>query len=144
MNVFLMLKVPAAWICGVRIKKIEDDNCKVGVKHRWINKNPFNSMYFAVQVMAAELSTGALVMNKLNESGHRISMLVKKNEASFSKKATGTIVFECREGNKINEALQRAIETGEGQTFWMQSIGRDKVGAEVSIFDFEWTIKLRS
>ena len=32
------------------------------VKHRWINQNPFNSMYFAVQAMAAELSTGALVM----------------------------------------------------------------------------------
>jgi hypothetical protein len=38
-------------------------NNVVSVKHRWINQNPFNSMYFAVQAMAAELATGALVMS---------------------------------------------------------------------------------
>jgi hypothetical protein len=29
--------------------------------------NPFNSMYFAVQAMAAELSTGALVMYQIQK-----------------------------------------------------------------------------
>jgi hypothetical protein len=36
-------------------------------KHRWINQNPFNSMYFAVQAMAAELATGALVMFQIQK-----------------------------------------------------------------------------
>ncbi|HET7361240.1 MAG TPA: DUF4442 domain-containing protein [Salinimicrobium sp.] len=143
LNTFLMLKVPSAWICGVRIKEINNTSCVVSVTHRWINQNPFNSMYFAVQAMAAELSTGALVMNQIKESGRKISMLVKNNNASFSKKATGKLVFRCFDGNLIKEAIQKTIETGEGQTFWMKSTGKNHKGEEVSVFNFEWTIKIK-
>ncbi len=71
LNQFLMLKLPSAWLCGVRVKAISDTNCSVGVKHKWINQNPFKSMYFAVQAMAAELSTGALVISSFYQKGYR-------------------------------------------------------------------------
>ncbi len=93
LNTFLMLKLPSAWISGVRVKKINKAECEVGVKHRWINQNPFNSMYFAVQAMAAEMSTGALVMLHIKEKYEKISMLVAQNKAVFTKKATGKIIF---------------------------------------------------
>ena len=144
LNSFLMLKLPSAWLCGVRVKHIDETECEVGVTHRWINQNPFNSMYFAVQAMAAELSTGALVMNRIQSSNKKISMLVAQNKSTFSKKATGKIRFTCYDGNKVNEALQRTIETGEGQTFWMKSVGVNEDGVEVSVFEFEWTVKLKS
>ena len=64
-NTFLFFKLPAAFWCGVRVKNLNNDACEVAVRHRWINQNPFNSMYFAVQAMAAELSTGALVMQSI-------------------------------------------------------------------------------
>ena len=139
-----MLKLPSAWLCGVRVKHIDETECEVGVTHRWINQNPFNSMYFAVQAMAAELSTGALVMNRIQSSNKKISMLVAQNKSTFSKKATGKIRFTCYDGNKVTEALQRTIETGEGQTFWMKSVGVNEDGVEVSVFEFEWTVKLKS
>ncbi|MCB7479889.1 DUF4442 domain-containing protein [Christiangramia sediminis] len=144
LNSFLMLKLPSAWLCGVRVKHIDKTECEVGVKHRWINQNPFNSMYFAVQAMAAELSTGALVMNKIQSSNAKISMLVAQNKASFSKKATGKIRFSCYDGEKVNEALTKTIETGDGQTFWMKSVGLNEDGVEVSVFEFEWTVKVKS
>jgi hypothetical protein len=53
--------LPAAFICGVQVKKLRRKSLYRKVKHRWINQNPFNSMYFAVQAMGAELA-GALVM----------------------------------------------------------------------------------
>ena len=95
LNKFLFFKLPSAYFCGVRVKQIEDNKCVVTVKHRWINQNPFNSMYFAVQAMAAELSTGALVMSQIQNSGKKISMLVANNKSNFSKKATGRITFVC-------------------------------------------------
>ncbi|SDR65536.1 DUF4442 domain-containing protein [Christiangramia echinicola] len=144
LNSFLMLKLPSAWLCGVRVKHIDATECAVGVKHKWINQNPFNSMYFAVQAMAAELSTGALVMNKIQASNKKISMLVAQNKAEFTKKATGKIRFTCFDGNKVNEALQKTIETGEGQTFWMKSVGVNEDGVDVAVFEFEWTVKLKS
>ena len=69
LNKFLFFKLPSAYLCGVRVKHIDENKCVVTVKHRWINQNPFNSMYFAVQAMAAELSTGALVMLEIQKSG---------------------------------------------------------------------------
>lgn len=144
LNTFSMFKLPSAWLCGVRVKNITNTQCTVGVKHRWINQNPFNSMYFAVQAMAAELSTGALVIGHIKESGRKISMLVANNNASFTKKATGKILFECQDGHLITDAIQKTIETEEGQTFWMKSVGKNKEGVIVSTFNFEWTIKLKS
>ena len=144
LNTFLMFKLPAAYFTGVRTKSLDDTTCVVTVKHRWINQNPFNSMFWAVQGMAAELTTGALVMKKIKESGKKISMLVATNNATFTKKATGRIIFTCKEGHKIDDAINKAIETGEGQTVWLSANGVNTDGVEVSSFNFEWTLKVKS
>lgn len=142
-NTFLLFKLPSAYFLGVRVKSISEDTCVTTVKHRWLNQNPFNSMFWAVQGIAAELSTGAMVMAKIKESNMNISMLVANNKASFSKKAKGRIYFKCTDGSKMDDAIKTAIESGEGQTVWMKSVGTDSAGDVVSVFEFEWTIKLR-
>lgn len=139
-----MYKLPAAFICGVRTRHIDAGKCIVTVKYKWINTNPFKSMFWAVQGMAAEFSTGALMIGKIQESGKRISMLVTSNTATFTKKATGRITFTCNDGPLIDQALKKAIETGEGQTLWMKSVGVNEEGIEVSTFNFEWSIKVKS
>ena len=143
LNSFLFFKLPSAFICGVRVKAIDSKQCVVSVKHRWINQNPFQSMYFAVQAMAAELSTGALVMNQIQLSGRKISMLVAHNKGSFTKKATGRITFVCHDGAKIEQAIKQTLLDGEGQTFWMKSIGTDENGVQVSEMDFEWSVRVK-
>ncbi len=143
-NMFTFFKLPSAWWCGVRVKYIDDKKAVTSVTHRWINQNPFKSMFWAVQGMAAELSTGAMVINQIKDSGRKISMLVLNNTANFSKKATGRITFTCEDGHLIEEAIKKTIETGEGQTIWMQSVGMNKDGVVVSTFTFEWTIKVKS
>lgn len=143
LNTFLFFKLPSAYWNGVRVKQISTEECVVTVKHRWINQNPFKSMYFAVQAMAAELTTGALVMCQIKESGKKISMLVANNKGNFTKKATGRITFTCKDGHLIAEAIIKAIATGEGQTFWMKSLGIDEKGDQVSEMDFEWSIRIK-
>lgn len=142
-NRFLLFKLPSAFICGVRVKEITFNRCIVSVKHRWINQNPFNSMYFAVQAMAAELTTGALVMLHIQESAKNIGMLVLTNTSVFTKKATGRITFVCENGNEIQSAIKNTIETGQSQTFWLKSVGTNEKGEQVSEMNFEWTIKLK-
>lgn len=143
LNTFLFFKLPSAFWSGVRLKSISKEKCIVTVKHRWFNQNPFKSMYFAVQAMAAELTTGALVMMQIKNSGKKISMLVANNNGNFTKKATGRITFTCADGNVIEEAIQKTIATGEGQTIWMKSIGKNEKGEQVSEMNFEWSIKLK-
>ena len=144
LNAYTIFKLPSAYLCGVRTRYIDNDKSIVTVRHRWINQNPFKSMFWAVQGMAAEFSTGALIIGKIQESGKRISMLVTSNNASFTKKAVGKITFTCKDGHLIDDALKKTIATGEGQTFWMQSVGLNEDGIVVSTFNFEWSIKVKS
>lgn len=143
LNQFLFFKLPSAYWSGVRVKSIDEGQCVVTIKHKWFNQNPFKSIYFAAQAMAAELSTGALVMYRIKNSGRNISMLVAQNKAVFTKKATGKITFTCNEGHIIKEAIDKAVQTGEGQTFWMTSVGMNEKGESVSEMSFEWTIRAK-
>jgi len=142
-NTFLLFKLPSAYFTGVRVKSISETTCITTVKHRWINQNPFKSLFWAVQGMAAELITGAMVMAKIKESNKKISMLVVNNRATFTKKARGRILFTCTDGALINQAIDKTISTGEGQTIWMKSEGKDAAGDVVSTFEFEWTLKVK-
>jgi len=142
-NTFTFFRLPSAWWCGVRLKYIDHNRAVTTVRYKWMNQNPFKSMFWAVQGMAAELSTGAMVMNEIQKSGKPISMLVAQNRAIFTKKATGSIEFSCEDGALIAEAIQKAIETGEGQTLWMKSVGVNREGVEVSTFHFEWSLKIK-
>lgn len=143
-NRFLLFKLPAAYFTGVRLHKITDQSAIIKVRHRWINQNPFRSLYYGVQAMAAELSTGVLVMKKIYATGKPVSMLVTRQEAEFTKKATGLITFTCSQAALIDEALQKTLVTGEGQVIKLQSQGIDESGEQVSAFEFEWSIKLKT
>lgn len=141
LNLFLAFNLPSAFLCGVRVKQINAFECRVGVRHKWINKNPFKSMFWAVQGMAAELATGALIIMKIKQLNKKISMLVIKNEAQFTKKAKGRITFRCTQGMDIDKVLQSAIESGEGQTLTLKAEGRDEAGDVVATFNFLWSLK---
>ena len=144
MKKFLVFKLPSAYLCGVRLKAVDNSKAVVTVRYRWINQNPFKSMYFAVQSMAAELTTGAIVIKKISDSGKPISMLVTSHSGSFTKKAVGLITFTCNDGHLIDEALKMAIETGEPQAVKMKSVGINEQGEQVSNYEFEWGIKLKT
>ncbi len=143
LNAFLFFKLPSAYWSGVRVKTILPDICEVCVRHKWFNQNPFKSMYFATQAMAAELTTGALVMYYIKSSGKNISMLVTQNSSEFSKKATGKITFVCNEGHLVKEAIQNAIDTKQGQTLWLTSVGKNENNEIVSTMKFMWSIKVK-
>ena len=143
LNLFVAFKIPLAFIAGVKVFKLTEHEVGVCLKHRWINQNPFKSIYWAVQGMASELTTGVLLMQQIKKSGKNISMLVTGQEGQFFKKAKGKIVFTCKDEINITQLIQRAVESGEGQVFELTSKGKDAQGDEVSSFTYKWSIKLK-
>ena len=101
-------------------------------------------MFWAVQGMAAELSTGIMVSSQIRERSESISMLVAGNNANFSKKATGKIIFSCLQGVEIDKAIALALKTGEGQSIVLKASGYNEENIMVSDFAFTWSIKLKS
>lgn len=142
-NLFMLYKLPSAYFCGVRVRFISREKAIVKVKHRWINQNPFKSLYWAVQGMASEFASGILVMQEIRNSKKNISMLVTHQEGRFTKKAKGKILFTCNDGNLIRETIQKSIETKEGQIIHLKTEGVDEEGDVVSQFIYEWSIKAK-
>lgn len=142
-NSFTFLKLPSAWWCGIRIIKITEEECQARVRLGWFNQNPFKSMFWAVQGMAAELATGVLIMQAAKLSQSKISMLVINNKANFTKKARGKIIFSCTPEHLIEDAFSKLLKTKEPQTLWLQAQGKDDQGDVVSTFAFEWTLLLK-
>jgi len=143
-NSFMFFKLPLGWLSGLRVKTLKDGVCTIQIKHQWINQNPFKSMFWAAQGMAAEMSTGALVMYAISQSNQKVSMLVTKQEAEFYKKATGKIMFTCKGGHTIKQAIEKSIETKEGQVITLISRGKNEEGDVVSKFSFEWSLKVKN
>lgn len=140
----LIFKLPIAWLAGLKLLSFDGRKSEISVKLGWLNQNPFKSMFWAVQGMAAELSTGTLCLSKIQQSEMKISMLVVGLEANFTKKAVGQIVFCCHQGDELDEVLKKAVETGEGQILKMKSTGTDAEGDQVSEFIFTWSFKVKN
>ncbi len=143
-NAFMFFKLPLAWLSGMRVKKLNETTCEVFIKHKWINQNPFKSMFWAAQGMAAEMSTGVLVMQAIAATDKKVSMLVTHQEGSFFKKATGNIEFTCNAGDTINNAIALSAKTNEGQKISLLSNGVNSDGVIVATFKFEWSLKVKN
>jgi hypothetical protein len=70
-------------------------------------------------------------------------MLVIKCEATFLKKATGKIIFTCNDGNKIENAIEQTLTTGEGVIIQAASIGKNNNDEDVAKFLFTWSFKAK-
>ncbi len=143
-ELFLAGRLPMGFLAGLKVKSVSLDKCEVTVPYRWLNQNPFNSTYFAVLSMAAEMSTGMFGMIMTIESNPSIAVLVTKVDSEFVKKATGITTFTCTDGNLVNETIERAILTGEGQTVTTTSIGTSQTGEVESRFKVQWSFKMRT
>jgi hypothetical protein len=139
----MLLKLPLAYIGGVRVKTLSEEQATVKITHKWMNQNPFKSMFWAAQGMAAEMSTGVLVMKAIEDSKENGSMLVTHQEASFYKKATGKILFTCKGGDEIRKAIKMSKQSKEGQVVQLIAEGKNEDGVVVSKFNFEWSLKVK-
>lgn len=143
MRLFMLRKLPMAWMAGIQVRTINEEECVVTVPYRWLNQNPFKSTYFAVLSMAAEMSTGLPALMYTTAVHPPLSMLVYHMEGSFNKKAVGLTRFVCQDIDLIREAVLKAIETKEPQTVTCRTEGWSSSGIKESDFHFTWTFKAR-
>jgi hypothetical protein len=143
-RMFLFLKLPSAFFSGVRIREIDEMKCVTSVPYKWFSQNPFRSTYFACLAMAAEMSTGVLGLAHVHKRKPAVSMLVVKLEAVYFKKATGRTVFTCNDGEQLKATIEKAIATGEGQSFTATSTGVNEEGEKIADFFVTWSFKKKS
>ncbi|MDG2455665.1 MAG: DUF4442 domain-containing protein [Bacteroidia bacterium] len=140
MKLFLFRQLPLAFIAGVRIKTFDKEGITTNLRFRWINQNPFKSMYFAAMHMAAELATGLLLFQYMNKK-NRFSMLLINTQASFTQKAIGNISFQCTEGKNAEAFVQRILASEEGDTIDLPVTAFNEKNEEIATFKYTWSCK---
>ncbi len=140
---FTLFKVPAVAIAGIRIKTLSGNKCTATVPFKFLNKNPFKSMYFAIQAMAAEISTAIPAMLAIEKYDESFAMLVVEVKAEFFKKGISKVTFTCENGPDFSAALEKSIQTKEPVTVVAKTIGTMADGTVVSEFYFTWSFKAR-
>ena len=143
-GLFLLTKLPMGLIAGMRLRELETTRCVTSVPFKYLTKNPFKSTYFAVQSMAAELSTASPCL--LAVAGHKpsIAFIIVDLKARFMKKAVDRVYFTCDDCPKAFDAVEQAIATGEAQSATFKTVGKMADGTVVSEFEFTWSFKQRS
>ena len=140
---FTWLKMPLAAFAGLRVREVDAGACEVTVPFGWRTQNPFGSLYFAAHAMAAELSTGALVLFHVQEQGGAsVSTLITRMHATYGKAARSETTYRCEQGAEIAAAVRRAIETGEPVEVEVLTKGIAD-GKSVGDFRFTWSMKKR-
>lgn len=139
----LLRMLPLAFFVGLRLKSLSLDRCNVVVGYKWLNKNPFGSIFWAVLGIAAEMASGAIVMAHIYGHKPSIAMLVVGCSAVFHKKAVGEVTFSCADGKAIAQAIERSIATASAQQIHCTSEGVDANGNLVAVFTFVWSVKPR-
>ena len=132
-------KFPASRFAGLRIDKLDSESCVISVPGGWRTQNPFNSMYWAVQGMGAELSTGGYALAVVKSLGVKTRTLVAAQKSTFNKKARGRITFTCEDGELARSAVEESIQTGNSVSVELKSEGRDSEGDIVSEWSFQWS-----
>ncbi|MGL1888783.1 MAG: DUF4442 domain-containing protein [Reichenbachiella sp.] len=138
MRLFLFAKIPLGWLSGMKVVELDTAHAVTTIKYKWLNQNPFKSMYFASQSMAAELSTGALALLAMEGTNPKIKAIITGNNAEFVKKAKERIYFHCEMGQEIFDATDTAKTSEEPIVIKVRTEGKTKNGTLVSVFHFNW------
>lgn len=136
--------LPMGFLSKMKIKSLTNDTCEVSVPYNRRNKNPFKSTFWAVLGMAAEMSSGALLLMYTYKQKPSIAMIIVNMDAEFIKKATDLTTFVCNDGAMIKDAVETCVRTNTAQTIQCKMTGYNKANEPVAHFSFTWSIKARS
>jgi hypothetical protein len=140
---YLFMQLPMGWIAGLRVVELSKNKCITSVPFKWLTKNPFRSMYFAVQSMAAELSTASTCLLAVSGQKPSIAFIIVDMKANFYKKAVDKVYFTCENAGNAFDAVEDCIKTGESASATFKTTGKMKDGTVVSEFEFTWSFKQR-
>lgn len=142
-RLYLLKNLPAAFFSGLKILQANPSSCAVSIPFKWLTQNPFRSTYFASLSMAAELSTGVLAMAHVYKRKPAVSMLVTGIEGKFHRKATGLTIFQCSDGEAIQNAIEAATALQSPQEIKAHTVGKNKGGEVVAEFWIIWSFKVK-
>lgn len=143
MSAFQAAKMPLGFAAGLRVDAIDRATCRVSLPGGWRTQNPFGSMYWAAQGMAAELATGLHPFLFTRAAPVPVRMILAGCEGSFTRMCKGRGTFTFDQGAVLEAAFAETLRSGEQVLCPVHAVGHDAEGVEVSRWTFTWSFRAK-
>jgi acyl-coenzyme A thioesterase PaaI-like protein len=110
------LRIPVLLFLGPRVLELDEEGCAVEIPLGWRSRNHLGSMYLGALCAGADVASGLVAARLVRERHRGVRIVFADLEADFLKRADGDVVFRCRDGRRIAEAVRSADATGERVT----------------------------
>jgi acyl-coenzyme A thioesterase PaaI-like protein len=142
-RLFGLIKIPLLAFISPTVVELTEETCAIKVPLNWRTKNHLGSMYFGVLSAGADVAGGLIAMRLIQQSPHKVALVFKDFYANFKKRATGDVIFRCDQGEKINELVQRTIESGEREEMSVNVTATVPTMDDEVVADFVLTLSLK-
>ncbi len=140
---YLWGKLPLAACAGLSLESLDETACVVTLPGGWRTQNPFRSAYFAAQLMAAEMSTGAPALVLVSGAPASVAMLLREVRAVYTKRIQGPSRYVFSDVAGLRTVIARAADGGESETYTGRSVGHAPDGTPAAEFFLTWSFKRR-
>ena len=113
---FALKHVPLILLCRPKVMEVSVHHLIIKMPLYWMTKNHVRSMYFGVLAIGSDLACGMMAMLSIKQSEQPVSLIFKSVTISFLKRAESDVIFECKEGERIQKMIQKTLESGERVT----------------------------
>ncbi len=107
------LRIPMLLFLGPRVMEIDEEGCAVEIPLGFRSRNHVGSMYFGALCAGADIAGGLNAIRAIRQSHPKVVLIFKDFKADFLKRADGDVLFRCRDGRRVAEAVRQADQTGE-------------------------------
>ena len=108
---FGFFKIPLLYFVRPSVIELTDTRAVVKVPLRRKTGNHLRSMYFGALTIGADCAAGLIAMKLIRNSKENISLIFKRMEAEFLKRAEGDVYFICDQGRDIASLVTAASQS---------------------------------
>lgn len=108
---FGFFKIPLLYFVRPSVIELTNTRVVIRVPLRRRTGNHLRSMYFGALTIGADCAAGLIAMELIRNSKENISLIFKRMEAVFLKRAEGDVHFICDQGRDISSVVTAAIQS---------------------------------
>jgi hypothetical protein len=138
-----IIKIPLIGYVKPRLLILDDHQVQVKIKLRRRTKNHLQSMYFGSLAVGADVAAGIHAFYFAKKTGVHVSFAFKSVNGEFTQRAMTDVIFESNDGQVVENAFNRAMETKERINEPVNVIAYNTMKEEVARFNLVISIKVK-
>lgn len=138
-----IFKIPMVGYVRPRLIAADSEQISVKMRLRRRTRNHLKSMYFGSMSVGADLAAGLYTYYVAGENYKRMSFVFKSMSAEFHRRAETDVLFICREGKKLEQAVTQALESGERVHETVEVLVQDQEGEIAATFQMTVSVKFK-